>query len=169
MTTDPRYATSQREPTQSDSGFPATAVQESSTRCPSVPTSVQILAQDGPLETPCRVWQGYVGNHGYAVRTRRRGLPLVHREAYELVHGPVPRNHIVHHLCENKLCLEVRHMVSMSRAEHVALHRRTFDYGDLACLYRETDLSRRELADHFGVSEGAVKAALERMRKRGEL
>jgi hypothetical protein len=69
------------------------------------------------------VWQGYVGNHGYAVRTRRRGLPTVHREAYELTHGSIPKGYIVHHRCENKLCLNVGHMVAMTRSDHCRLHR----------------------------------------------
>jgi hypothetical protein len=75
-----------------------------------IPTTVKILEQDGPLDTPCHIWQGYVGNQGYPVRTRRRGLPTVNREAYLIAHGSIPTGYVLHHWCENKLCVNVDHM-----------------------------------------------------------
>lgn len=56
--------------------------------------------------TPCWLWTGKVGVHGYGrIRNRRttNGItdPLAHRFAYEQVVGPIPEGMTLDHLCHN--------------------------------------------------------------------
>lgn len=87
-------------------------------------TRVEIREVAGPLPTPCKVWQGCVDGQGYAKRTSGRRHVNVHREVWELDRGPVPPGYVLHHWCENKLCLEIEHMEVVSRGDHVRIHRK---------------------------------------------
>jgi hypothetical protein len=124
---------------------------------------------DRGYETLCLVWTRGQSARGYGKRQHAGKNTPTHIQAWEAVNGSVPAGHVLHHACEQKDCLDWRHMRVVTRAEHVALHRRTFDYAALATLYRLGGLSRKELATYFGVKPLTIKAALERMKKRGEL
>jgi hypothetical protein len=84
-------------------------------------TRVWIFAIPGPLDTPCYVWQGHVDAQGYPDQGRKRDRP--HRRLWEIEHGPRSDGHVVHHRCENKLCLNVAHLDLITRAQHVRVHR----------------------------------------------
>ena len=72
-------------------------------------------------ESACREWAGYVAVTGYGQTGRNT---LAHRQAYEEHVGSIPEGMVVHHLCENKLCVNPEHMTLVTRAEHVVIHRR---------------------------------------------
>jgi hypothetical protein len=146
------------------------------TRVPTLPAGrtgyqvgkVWVLFQDGPLETPCEVWQGATCLRGYPCKGDGAGkLVRGHREAYERRYGPIPAGHDVHHRCLNTACLNAEHMVALSDLEHAKEHR-TFDYDEAVELWR-SGLSYREVGQALGVTGKAVSAAFARMRKRGEL
>ncbi len=86
---------------------------------------VPVLIQDGPLDTPCHVWQGCIDNEGYA-RRGHHGKPATnaHRDIYIEKRGGVPGGYVLHHWCENKLCLNVDHMEAVTRGDHVRIHRK---------------------------------------------
>jgi len=45
-----------------------------------------------------------------------------HVAAYRLLKGDYPRHHILHHTCGNKRCINIEHLVPMSREEHPKAH-----------------------------------------------
>ena len=46
-----------------------------------------------------------------------------HRAAYVRVHGEIPSGHEVHHLCETKACINVDHLIAVTRLDHNKIHR----------------------------------------------
>jgi hypothetical protein len=69
-----------------------------------------------PQPTPCRVWQGWVDANGYGVRNGQR----LHRWVMEQVHGPIPEDMIVMHLCDNPPCFRYDHLRIGTTAENNA-------------------------------------------------
>ena len=62
--------------------------------------------------TGCFVWQGRRDTHGYG--QVKHGRQQAHRAAYEEVLGTIPPGNILHHLCENRLCVRPSHLVPVS-------------------------------------------------------
>lgn len=75
--------------------------------------------------TGCHVWTGSVmTSTGYGqYRTQTTNL-LAHRMAYELLVGPIPKGFHLHHVCENRRCVNVEHLAVVTPAEHLCAHRR---------------------------------------------
>lgn len=130
---------------------------------------VWIFYEDGPLDSMCEVWQGAVGVRGYPVHgDGQGGYNRAYRTQWERKHGAIPPGYQIHHLCARTNCVNVAHMELLTDLEHAARHR-TFDYEEAASLYKQ-GWTMREIAGAVGApSHYAVRAALARMRKRGEL
>jgi hypothetical protein len=69
-------------------------------------------------EGDCQLWGGLVTDEGYGTLRGR----TAHRLAYEWAYGPIPPNLIVHHKCQNKLCINPTHLEAITRPEHARRH-----------------------------------------------
>ena len=76
----------------------------------------------------CWEWQGYRflrrgGTTGYGKFgvTPQRTVQA-HRFAYELWVGPIPKGHVVHHVCENIACVRPDHLEAVPNGVHQRRH-----------------------------------------------
>lgn len=69
----------------------------------------------------CILWQGG-RSHGYGVRHYKGETEKVHRIAWLEAGRGIPDGHVIHHVCENKLCFNLEHLECMSRRDHSSLH-----------------------------------------------
>ena len=67
----------------------------------------------------CVEFNGPTTHDGYG-RFKQR---LIHRVTWEEANGPVPDGYELHHVCENKLCMNIDHLRLVTRSEHQRLHR----------------------------------------------
>lgn len=72
-----------------------------------------------------------VGSHGYAQigwrdETGRARMTLMHRVAYAMSHGPIPRGLVVDHLCHNRTCCNPAHLQLLSNEANSARQVRSY-------------------------------------------
>lgn len=67
----------------------------------------------------CELWKGWTSDCGYGrVRIKGRDL-MVHRLAYAQEYGD-PGDKRVYHVCENKNCINPRHLTTLKKSERNA-------------------------------------------------
>ncbi len=69
-------------------------------------------------QNSCWGWNGAINSDGYGITERRY---KAHRWFFELHRGPIPAGKHLHHVCENKRCVNPDHLMIVSRPEHVRL------------------------------------------------
>jgi hypothetical protein len=74
------------------------------------------------FETRCRNWSGRL-NDGYGQFHVDKDVVLAHRWIYEQLIGPIPDGMQIDHLCGNPRCVNVEHLVAVTRADHDERHR----------------------------------------------
>lgn len=79
------------------------------------------IYQDRGYETPCKIWQKAI-SAGYGMISVKGIEFRAHRLAYEAAHGSIPEGYVVHHLCQQKPCIEEPHLSLVTRAEHTKEH-----------------------------------------------
>lgn len=72
-------------------------------------------------DSGCWNWQRFVDEKGYG-RRHGGGSDKAHRHYYELLVEPIEEDRDLHHTCENKGCINPRHLRPVTRAEHRRLH-----------------------------------------------
>ncbi len=73
-------------------------------------------------DTGCWEWQGKPSRCGYGLRYWQGSAQLAHRLAFAEANGPIPDNHVIHHICGNRLCVNPEHLVAQKREDHIAGH-----------------------------------------------
>jgi hypothetical protein len=67
----------------------------------------------------CVEWTGGVMAGGYGQFYKEdRVREYAHRQAWMDAKGPIPEGMHVHHLCSNRLCVNVDHLELLSNADH---------------------------------------------------
>ena len=65
-------------------------------------------------ESGCRVWMGSMKGSGHGTIPWRGSTTTVHRVAYMLAHGELPKNVLVCHACDVACCINVDHLFAGS-------------------------------------------------------
>jgi hypothetical protein len=81
--------------------------------------------------TGCHIWRGWCHEEGYALWQRAGEPRTVHKALWVRLHGPVPPGHDLHHTCERRNCINVAHLVCLTKDEHQRLHHTYSD--DVKC------------------------------------
>lgn len=72
------------------------------------------------LPNGCWEWQGAVGGSGYANTYLYGKYTNAHRAMYFAVHGPIKPGHSICHKCDNKLCINPKHLFEATQKENHA-------------------------------------------------
>jgi hypothetical protein len=72
-----------------------------------------------PHPNGCWLWIGAIDIGGYGVAPQGG---QAHRVVYEILAGPIPRDHHLHHECETPRCVNPEHLTPMLHGDHMALH-----------------------------------------------
>lgn len=71
------------------------------------------------LENGCIEWTGAVSSSGYGTTTVCGKHALVHRLAWELVHGHIAAGMVICHKCDNPVCVNVDHLFIGTQRDNV--------------------------------------------------
>ena len=71
----------------------------------------------GPDE--CWLWRGHHAKFGYGVSTINCVPVLLHRVAWEMTHGPIPKGNFVCHKCDNPRCCNPNHLFLGTQADNM--------------------------------------------------
>ena len=139
----------------------------------------------------CLLWSGKINNKGYGLMSANNRQQLVHRLAYEAMHGMVVPGLNVLHRCDTPRCWEPEHLWLGTQRENVRDMRvkgrgsdpprhghgprgerhpkaklTEHDVREIRTLYATGDWTHRMLADRFGVHKASVGHILTRRRWR---
>lgn len=71
----------------------------------------------------CVIWHGYVdAANGYGLLYAGGREFKAHRALYMAYKGAIPRGHVLHHVCGEKLCVNPAHLEALTPSEHMRLH-----------------------------------------------
>lgn len=117
-------------------------------------------------ETGCWVWNGSIAPNGYGqIRIAGRS-DHAHRISYQL-HNRAPLSPFqqVHHVCDNRRCINPDHLMAVTGAENVQAGSLAKLTADLVRQIRAEDpaVRNRDLAPKYGVSADTISRV--RLRK----
>jgi hypothetical protein len=115
--------------------------------------------RDCGYETPCWIWQRTLSGAGYGTVMGRGRRILAHRIAFERAFGWLADRLHVHHKCEQKACVNPRHLIALTPREHRRAHGSSVLGPDLAREIRvraQAGESMCSLAKEYGVTHGSI-------------
>jgi hypothetical protein len=78
--------------------------------------------EDRGYATPCKIWLRSQNGWGYGHLWSGGRTRAAHVVMWEQERGPVPAGHLLHHLCEQRDCIEPAHLQPVTPKGHSALH-----------------------------------------------
>ena len=122
----------------------------------------------------CWEWQGAIQSKGYgSVGISKGKTALTHRVAFEITYGEIPDGLMVLHKCDNRKCVNPRHLFLGTNADNVKdmvkkgrqakgekNGRSKLTRGEvenIRKIYKEEKCIHREIADQFGVSISSIR------------
>ncbi len=69
----------------------------------------------------CVEWTGCKTKDGYGIRAINGTTQTTHRIAYEEQIGQIPKGLQIHHVCENRACMNVKHLRLVTPRENVLM------------------------------------------------
>lgn len=116
--------------------------------------------RDTGFATPCRIWTGSIGayrdgNGRYGTIYHAGRYQKAHRVLWEQAHGPLSADVQLHHLCGVTQCVNIAHLVALTRLEHMREHHAKLD-PDRVRYIRTARKSQNTIARELGVSEWLV-------------
>jgi hypothetical protein len=61
-----------------------------------------------------------LNTHGYPKMSINKKQVLIHRYQYELHNGPINNNYVIRHTCDNKLCINPKHLLQGTHKDNVS-------------------------------------------------
>src|SRR5215831_16139567 len=80
-----------------------------------------IVSKGERQDNGCLLYIHSQQKNGYAFVSYENKMMPVHRVVFLLSGKTIPRGFDVHHLCHHKLCIEITHLVAISRRQHALL------------------------------------------------
>lgn len=133
------------------------------------------------LVTPsCHIWQGYISIRGYGRFKIGRKSYSAHRIAWELAYGKIPEGFSVCHACDNRACVNPKHLMlgvhganmmdmkaknryaDVSGEKNPAAKLTAEQVQEIRTLYATGNYSYSQLAEQFAISDSAIWAITKR-------
>jgi len=77
-------------------------------------------------ETGCWNWNGHISQRGYGTVRFNGKLYYIHRLVAELFIRPLEKDEVVHHMCENQVCINPDHLDILVHGDHSSKHMKEY-------------------------------------------
>jgi hypothetical protein len=111
----------------------------------------------------CMEWKNYLNKSGYGVQRHKGKIMLAHRVSYEISYGDTKGLQVLHK-CDNPKCVNPEHLFLGTHQDNMTdmiakgRKRTKLEFKDVEFI-RSGDLTNKELADKFNVSERTIRYA----------
>lgn len=114
------------------------------------------------IATCCWEWMGACWRSGHPVVKVGGKATGAHRVFYEFFKGVIPKGFHVHHVCENRVCVNPAHLVAVTREEHAQLHAKLTraDVEEIRRLALNKSVTQQALAERFAVHQTTISAVV---------